>query len=1437
MAMIHQRFIKRYISQFVETLSRHSLEITAAAVVSCAASQAHADALPTHYNSNTLTQNTGTLNTDQQSSTWVTIWNSNQTYQNTSTGQIIGANDSWGSWNNISVLSGGSGNAFVNDGQMSGGRNIYYSGDQSYTLNNGTINSYSEAIAMSGPASIAKNVGTINLIGSYASTAMGYWGAARTASTYATLINSGTINLGHGNGLFAIGAHTTIQNLGQIVGSANTTGIVVQAYPWDVNYSANYVNVNNSGSISVGQSGFGVDISGRNGLPSNPTNLPLMYGDSTLNSGIIESSSADAIGIRIGQYTTHATVTNSQTGLLHLSGNQSTGIKITSSGNAESVYNFGFIKVTGNQSIGINIDSNGAISNNQANGIGVLNSQSGTIYGYQSGLLNNYASITSSFISIDNSGLFGVYYDSNNSQINSTEGISNWGVLAGTGAESIGIRNIGLIQGTNAGVWNGFGGSISGFSYGIYNSGVIGDNYIPAEGIYNGFGGSISASDPANGIGIYNTNSGSITGWRNAIYNGPSNSLQGPAAAIKNLGVISSLYSGIGNQGALYATSSNGVAIYNTGSIEGSFNGGIFNERDSNNSWAGNVTGRYVAIYNSGRISSSSSSGIYNSANIGVAYSGVTSDIGIQNVASGSISGQQGIYNTAGAQIYGTSKGIDNSGSITSIVNAGSITGGIVGISNSGSITALINAQGGSIPLSYSGTLPTYYNIIVNSPTQYGKLAATGVYDGPMTFNIYGNTGTASVTGLIPSALSLGTYTNVLSGFNTLTRISGTSGIYGAFRYSLISGSSNGAWDLLIGPAATDITTSSGNLKTALGDTLNRRFDGGVLTVDNTTTDSSAFTVTSNNGTIDQKGLRTRFSGAIANDGVSPGKLIIANTGAARTGAIELTGSNTYSGGTDVQSGAVLSIASASALGSGALNLIGSATVPATLETTQTMTISNPITVSGDPVFTVAPTTTLTVSNPITDGASAGDVVASGGGTLNLTAENTYTGPTIVDAGSTLALSGSGSITTSNALTNNGTFDLTSATNIVNLGGTFTQTSTGTTNLVGSSDAFQKIVIGGAASLSGTLELTAASGSYRIGRYTLLNAGSISGTFSSFSNNLASVTSLGYTLSYDASNVYLNLAPNSTATLQSIQQNGQALGAVINMQAAALQAGLSYDCVKYDENNLCISVGGRYTYAATGPSGNAQAGLVIVGYRPTLTTRFGAFADQSANISTPNNVTETKTSPMWGVFGTWNMNKDGNGLSVQGSAAYAASELNVGRTSSAVTEAGQGKTQFNGQAYQLQANYAQPVSDATKLIPYLGLRYTRINQGAYTENSNAQVLYPVSYNAMAQNTFSAIAGVGVQSHLAEKLKGKIAVGLQQNLNYSMGNYAGVSSIPGMTSFSTAMPSSTNTMATANGGLYYDVRKNEQIGLTALWQQQPFINTNTTSVIASYTIGF
>lgn len=46
------------------------------------------------------------------------------------------------------------------------------------------------------------------------------------------------------------------------------------------------------------------------------------------------------------------------------------------------------------------------------------------------------------------------------------------------------------------------------------------------------------------------------------------------------------------------------------------------------------------------------------------------------------------------------------------------------------------------------------------------------------------------------------------------------------------------------------------------------------------------------------------------------------------------------------------------------------------------------------------------------------------------------------------------------------------------------------------------------------------------------------------------------------------------------------------------------------------------------------------------------------------------------------------------------------------------------------------------------------------------------------------------------------------------------------------------MVMATAILSYAVAKNERLGFNVLWQQQqPFININTTTALATYTIGF
>lgn len=462
------------------------------------------------------------------------------------------------------------------------------------------------------------------------------------------------------------------------------------------------------------------------------------------------------------------------------------------------------------------------------------------------------------------------------------------------------------------------------------------------------------------------------------------------------------------------------------------------------------------------------------------------------------------------------------------------------------------------------------------------------------------------------------------------------------------------------------------------------------------------------------------------------------------------------------------------------------------------------------------------------------------GGSVTLTNTNTYTGTTTIDSGATLALSGNNaSIASSSAVINNGTFDLTHANPTgTALGGSYTQGASGNLRLGATApNTFQLLSITGSASLNGTLTLNAAPGNYTMGRYTLISAtGGVSGTFSDFSTNLASVAHLGYRLGYSGNEVYLFLTASTDDTLQEMRRNAQGLRSVFNGQNGALLAGLSYDCTIFDKNNVCVSSGGRYTFAGDGSTWNL-GGLLILAYRPTEKTRIGVFADQSLDAGSPGTFTVGKNDPTLGVFGNWAMNKDGNGLNLHASAVFSSADLTVTRPGTSTTEGGQGRTALYGQAYELRATYVKPLNDDLTVSPYIGLRYSRIGSGAYSEYASAQVANPVSYNAVAQDVFSAIVGSSASLRLKNNSRLTAGVGLQQNLGYKMDAYSGSSDLAGMTTFSVPTDGHNDTLLMASLGAHHDLNRRERLAINALWQEQPNSHKGTTSIIATWTMGF
>ena len=861
------------------------------------------------------------------------------------------------------------------------------------------------------------------------------------------------------------------------------------------------------------------------------------------------------------------------------------------------------------------------------------------------------------------------------------------------------------------------------------------------------------------------------------------------------------------------------------------------------------ISGGATGIINAGSIATLSNTGIVNGSVYGVQNTANIGTLINTNVVSGNL---VGVFNNAGTiaslsnanTIYSANgTGIKNTGLIKSLVNSGSISGLNAGIYNAGTISTLTNAQSG---LGYKGVLPTNYNEVVSGTVSgnFGGLsyASSGTLSaGMMNFGIASG-----------STIAAYNYAGVLTGLNT-SNLQNLTGIYA---------NSNGdsyIWSLgTVGSSLTGVmsvasakagTISTGTVATTAELASNPgisivSLNGGTINASSSVSTISQYIATSTiGGFINQNAVQT----SIANQISGSGMITITNTqggSISTSGVVALSANNSsFSGGFEVDQGATLRVGSASALGTGTISLVGSNTISATLSTTADMAISNPITVAYDPTFDVASGTALTISSPITDGVSSGDVVITGGGTLDLTAANTYTGGTTITSGSTLALSGTGSITTSSGVYNYGTFDITNSSynNQSNpvVVSNYTQSSSGTLkmNIAPTVSASQMLQATGSANIGGTLNLNASSGTYVGGtKYTIVNAtGGLTGGFSNLSSNLSSYTPLATKFSYDANNAYLDLLNFSTAnTQQSLVNSASALQSTYAMQNSVLINSFSYDCNDFGEYGACFSVGGRSTNLSSFANSTTSA-LIIGGYRVNDQIRVGAYLDQNLSASNPTGIVQLGNhTPVMGAFVAWKQNDNGTGPEVKLSGSYSEQTTTITRQVVSNTEPGSGSSTLYGFGGQASAKYGFAVTDNSLVSPYVGIRYSANNMSGYTENTSSTVQSPLTYQALNTNAKTVIGGVAASHKVTPDTTIFGSVGFEQDVSTNYSKYS-ASGINGLTPVN-FNSSPVNTRAAASAGVSYQTEKNQWITLSGSYREAPYKSLNSTSVMVYYTFG-
>jgi hypothetical protein len=306
-------------------------------------------------------------------------------------------------------------------------------------------------------------------------------------------------------------------------------------------------------------------------------------------------------------------------------------------------------------------------------------------------------------------------------------------------------------------------------------------------------------------------------------------------------------------------------------------------------------------------------------------------------------------------------------------------------------------------------------------------------------------------------------------------------------------------------------------------------------------------------------------------------------------------------------------------------------------------------------------------------------------------------------------------------------------------------------------------------------------------------------------------------------------------TQQSLVNTAAALQNTYALQNSVLANSFSYDCPVFGEHNVCVSAGGRNTAVSAANGLNNTSALLIAAYRIKPTLRIGAYADQNLSVNNAGSTVNLGNStPLIGLFGVWNQRIDGTGTEVKVAAAYGQKNTTVNRQIVGLSEPGTGSSNLNSQGAQITAKYGFAVAPDVLVSPYLGMRYTQNNMGGYTEGASSTVTAPLTYAALNTNATTVLAGVGASYRFIPKATAFASAGVETDTNTSNGTYS-ATGITGLTPVN-FNPNPVKTRPTATLGAYYDIVKNQRIGITGIYRQESYQAISTTTVMATYTIG-
>lgn len=374
------------------------------------------------------------------------------------------------------------------------------------------------------------------------------------------------------------------------------------------------------------------------------------------------------------------------------------------------------------------------------------------------------------------------------------------------------------------------------------------------------------------------------------------------------------------------------------------------------------------------------------------------------------------------------------------------------------------------------------------------------------------------------------------------------------------------------------------------------------------------------------------------------------------------------------------------------------------------------------------------------------------------------------------------------------------------------------------------------------------SGSTRFGvtSQTLVSPGNYVSVLEGFSTNNLDPSSLTGTYGRqkwqltDSNNDQswdLFIAPDPVNTSLAIANSASQLLDSMNLQQAALIAVLGYDSNVFGPYNVSISAAVRGT--SVGGNANEGAGAIIAAYRFNSNFRLGVFLDYAPWQNQPSGIEAGAIQPNWGGFAVYEQKDDGTGFQARASIARGGSELTLTRSATFEgTEIGRGKANLMGWGAAGEFGYGFRINTQFVATPFLGLRYTDIERSNYSEWLGTHTVSPLTYNSVAQQLTTGVAGIRVNAALTTSMSGFVMIGAEYDFGHNLDRLSGTSAIEGLETFSVSISNNTNRLrATGAAGLSVQPAANQKISAEIGVYQQAYTNNTAVTGLVKYSVGF